>query len=134
VNYGQRFGDNADWYVNASLQHVGNRYTQPGDQERFNEVFIVGANGMAFFDPITGDAGQENFDWGSLRLPSYNLVNLSAGIGWDNGLEVSVYANNIFDENAHLSFDRERGGRARQGFNIGTPRTVGVTTRIKFGH
>ena len=89
---------------------------------------------MAFFDPVTGDAGQENFDWGSLKLPSYELVNLSAGIEWDNGLEVSVYANNIFDENAQLSFDRERGGRARQGFNIGTPRTVGVTTRIKFGH
>jgi iron complex outermembrane receptor protein len=134
VNYGRRFGDNADWYVNASWQHVGNRYTQPGDQERFNEVFTVGSNGMAFFDPITGDAGQENFDWGSLRLPSYNLVNLSAGIEWDNGLAVSVYANNIFDENPLLSFDRERGGRARQGFNIGTPRTVGMTTRIKFGH
>jgi len=134
VNYGQRFGDNADWYVNASWQHVGDRYTQPGDQERFNEVFIVGSNGMAWFDPVTGDAGQENFDWGSLKLPSYDLVNLSAGIEWDNGLAVSVYANNIFDENAHLSFDRERGGRARQGFNIGTPRTVGVTTRIKFGH
>jgi iron complex outermembrane receptor protein len=29
-----------------------------------------------------------------------------------------------------LSFDRERGGRARLGFNIGAPRTIGVTTRI----
>ena len=71
---------------------------------------------------------------GSLRLPSYNLVNLSAGIEWDKGLEVSVYVNNLFDESALLSFDRERGGRARQGFNISTPRTVGVTTRIKFGN
>ena len=25
--------NNADWYVNASFQHVGSRYTQPGDQE-----------------------------------------------------------------------------------------------------
>ena len=33
ASYGQRMGDNADWYVNASVQHVGNRYTQPGDQE-----------------------------------------------------------------------------------------------------
>ena len=71
-----------------------------------------------------------NFDPNNI----HDLVNLSAGIEWDNGLEVSVYANNIFDENARLSFDRERGGRARQGFNIGSPRTVGVTTRIKFGH
>ena len=129
ASYGQRMGDNADWYANASVQHVGNRYTQPGDQESTNEVF-----NFIFFDPITGDFGTADRDVGSLRLPSYNLVNLSAGIEWDNGLEVSVYVNNLFDENALLSFDRERGGRARQGFNIGTPRTVGFTTRIKFGH
>jgi iron complex outermembrane receptor protein len=47
---------------------------------------------------------------------------------------VSAYVNNLFDENPRLSFDRERGGRARLGFNIGTPRTVGITTRIKFGN
>ncbi|HEU4957511.1 MAG TPA: TonB-dependent receptor [Sphingomicrobium sp.] len=134
VSYGQRFSDNADWYVNASWQHVGNRYTQPGDQESTNEVFNPPSNGMLWFDPVTGDFGQEPFDWGSLRLPSYNLVNLSAGIEWDMGLEVSVYVNNVFDETALLSFDRERGGRARQGFNISTPRTVGITTRIKFGN
>ena len=31
-----------------------------------------------------------------------------------------------------LSFDRERGGRARLGFNIGQPRTFGVTARQTF--
>ena len=135
ASYGQRFGDSADWYVNASWQHVGNRFTQPGDQEPgAGNYLIADGRGMIFFDPITGEFGQNNIDWGSLRLPSYNLVNLSAGIDWDNGLEVSVYVNNLFDENALLSFDRERGGRARQGFNIGSPRTVGVTTRIKFGN
>jgi iron complex outermembrane receptor protein len=132
VNYGQRMGDNADWYVNASWQHVGSRYTQPGDQERTNEVFTVGVNGMAYYDPETGAFGQQTVDWGSLKLDSYDLVNLSAGVQWDSGFEVSVYANNLFDENALLSFDRERGGRARQAFNINTPRTVGLTTRYKF--
>ena len=38
-----------------------------------------------------------------------------------------IYVNNLFDENAMLSFDRERGGRARLGFNIGQPRTIGLT-------
>ncbi len=128
ASYGQRFNDNADWYVNASVQHVGNRYTQPGDQEPTNETF-----NFIFFDPNTGAYGTSDVNVGSLRLASYNLVNMSAGIEWDNGLEVSVYVNNLFDENAKLSFDRERGGRARQGFNISTPRTIGVTTRIKFG-
>ena len=31
------------------------------------------------------------------------LVNLSAGVDWDNGLGVMVYVNNLFDENALLS-------------------------------
>ena len=56
-----------------------------------------------------------------------NYVNLSAGVDWDNGFGVMVYVNNLFDENALLSFDRERGGRARLGFNIGQPRVVGLT-------
>ena len=127
ASYGTRFNDNADWYVNASIQHVGDRYTQPGDQEPTNQSF-----NFIFFDPVTGNFGTSTQNVGSLKLPSYNLVNMSTGIEWDNGLEVTVYVNNLFDENALLSFDRERGGRARQGFNISTPRTVGVTTRIKF--
>ena len=31
-----------------------------------------------------------------------------------------------------LSFDRERGGRARLGFNVGNPRTIGLTLRQAF--
>ena len=27
ATYGSRFNDNADWYVNASVQHIGSRYT-----------------------------------------------------------------------------------------------------------
>lgn len=127
ASYSQRLNDKADWYVNASFQHVGNRYTQPGDQEISNEIF-----NMIYYDPANGNAGRSNIDWGLLRLPAYQLVNLSAGVEWDNGLEVSVYVNNLFDENALLSFDRERGGRARQAFNIGSPRTIGMTTRYKF--
>jgi iron complex outermembrane receptor protein len=47
-------------------------------------------------------------------------------------LSLSVYVNNLFDENALLSFDRERGGRARLGYNVGQPRTMGVTVRQTF--
>jgi iron complex outermembrane receptor protein len=43
-----------------------------------------------------------------------------------------AYVNNLFDENPLLSFDRERGGRARLGFNVGQPRTYGITARQKF--
>ena len=68
----------------------------------------------------------------NLRLPSYNLFNLSAGLEFDSGLELVAYVNNLFDENPLLSFDRERGGRARLGYNIGTPRTIGLTVRQAF--
>jgi len=50
----------------------------------------------------------------------------------DNGLDVIVYVNNVNDENALLSFDRERGGRARLGYTIGQPRTAGLTIRKSF--
>jgi iron complex outermembrane receptor protein len=125
ATYGQRFGDTADWSVTASVQHIGSRYTQPADQENNPRTFVYGNN----FGGIPAGVGTTL----DLKLPAYNLVNLSAGLEFDNGLGVSLYVNNLFDENAKLSFDRERGGRARLGFNIGQPRTIGITTRIKFG-
>ena len=125
ANYTQRMGDNADWHFNASFQHVGGRYTQPADQENNPRSF---AHGL----PVLGMDGSEVTTI-NLKLPSYQLVNLSVGIDWDSGLGVSVYANNLFDENPLLSFDRERGGRARLGYNIGQPRTIGLTVRQKFG-
>jgi len=128
ATYGQRMSASSDWYVSASVQHVGNRYTQPGDQEPGVGLF----SNALFYDPVTGAFGSGVNDFGSLKLPAYNLVNLSAGIEWDSGLEIVAYANNLFDENAKLSFDRERGGRARLGYNIGTPRTIGLTIRQAF--
>jgi iron complex outermembrane receptor protein len=124
--YTDRFGDSGDWYVNASVQHVGSRYTQPADQENNPRTFV---HGLPVFGMDANDATTLD-----LKLPSYQLVNFSLGLEFDNGLEITGYVNNLFDENAKLSFDRERGGRARLGFNIGNPRTIGVTTRIKFGH
>lgn len=108
ATYGQRFSDNAEWYATASVQHVGNRYTQPSDQEPGAGLF----SSALFYDPVTGAFGSGVNDFGSLRLPAYELVNLSAGINWDSGLEVVAYVNNLFDTNAKLSFDRERGGRS----------------------
>ncbi len=112
-------------FVGASFQHVGSRYTQPSDQENNPRSFVSGL-------PFGGATGN-NATVVDLRLPSYNYVNLSAGVDWDNGLGVMVYVTNLFDENALLSFDRERGGRARLGFNVGQPRTMGITLRKRFG-
>ena len=68
----------------------------------------------------------------NLKLPDYTLVNLNVGVKTQSGFELMVYVNNLFDENPLLSFDRERGGRARLGFNVGQPRTFGITGRQKF--
>jgi iron complex outermembrane receptor protein len=133
ATYGTRFTADSEWYVTGSVQHVGNRFTQPGDQETANETFD-----FIFFDPVTLDFGPgtalpPGTHFGSLRLPSYNLVNLSAGVKWDSGFELVAYVKNLFDEDPKLSLDRERGGRARLGFNVGQPRIIGLTARYSFG-
>jgi len=124
ATYTSRFRDNAEWYVSGSFQHVGSRYTQPSDQENNPRTFVYGNN----FGGIPAGAGTRV----NLKLPSYNLINLSAGLEFDDGFDIILYANNIFDKNPRLSFDRERGGRARLGYNIGQPRTIGLTLRRAF--
>ena len=124
ATYSNRIRSDADLVLSASAQHVGNRYTQPSDQENNPRTFVSGV-------PLNGATGT-GATIVNLQLPSYNLVNLSAGVEFDSGLDVILYANNIFDENPLLSFDRERGGRARLGFNVGSPRTIGVTVRKAF--
>ena len=114
--------------ANASFQHVGNRFTQPSDQEAGAGAF----GNSLFFNPATGAYGSGAYNFGSYQLPSYNLVNISAGLNWENGLSVVVYANNLFNETPLLSLDRERGGRARLGYNVGTPRKIGMTVRKSF--
>ncbi len=111
-------------FVNASAQHVGNRFTQPSDQVDNPRSFVSGL-------PFGGATGNEATVI-DLKLPSYELVNLSAGVKFDNLLDVTVYVKNVFDENALLSFDRERGGRARTAFRVGQPRTFGLTVRKGF--
>lgn len=111
-------------YLNASFQHVGSRYTQASDQENNPRSFVSGL-------PFGGATGTQATIV-DLELPSYELFNISAGVEFENGIEAVVYVNNAFDENPLLSFDRERGGRARLGYTVGTPRTVGLTVRRSF--
>lgn len=117
--------DDAEAFVGASFQHVGTRYTQPSDQENNPRTFV---HGLPF-----GGAPASASTTIDLELPDYQLFNLSAGVDWDNGLGIMVYVTNLFDENPILSFDRERGGRARLGFNVGQPRVIGITVRKRFG-
>ncbi len=110
-------------YLSTTFQHVGERFTQPGDQVDNPTSF---AHGLAF----GGATGNEvtNLD---LELDAYQIINISAGL-ISGAWETVFYINNIADENANLSFDRERGGRARLGFRTNDPRTMGVTVRKTF--
>ena len=125
ATYGQPVDDNADWYVDASVQHVGNRYTQPGDQENNPRTSSPACSFGP--TPATGQASADR-DFGSKLPPTIWSTCRPASTG-TAAWSVVLYVNNLFDENAKLSFDRERGGRARLGFNIGQPRTIGVTVR-----
>ena len=133
ATYGTRFSSSGEWYVNGSVQRIGNRYTQPADQEAASSNVD-----LIFFDPVTQLFGLSTplppgTNIGRLRLPPYTLVNASLGLKWDSGLEIVGYVKNIFDVNPKLSLDRERGLRARIGYNIGQPRTIGLTVRQSFG-
>lgn len=117
-------GRESDAFLSGSFQHVGSRYTQPGDQENNPRTFVPG---FTF-----GGAPANAVNILNLKLPAYQLVNLSAGVKLPAQLELSVYVNNLLDENALLAFDRERGGRARLGFSVNQPRTIGMTVRKGF--
>jgi iron complex outermembrane recepter protein len=116
-------GQGAQGHVALSATTMGSRFTQPGDQEPGAGVFVshlpfggASGNGATILD---------------LELNPYTIVNFNIGVESDRWA-AQLYVNNIADENAHLSFDRERGGRARLGFETNQPRTIGVTVRRNF--
>lgn len=116
------FGSN-EMYVSALFQHVGERYTQPSDQ-------VAGAGNFVSGLPFGGATGAE-VTAVDLELDAYEQLNLRAGIVWDT-FETVFYVDNVTDENAQLSFDRERGGRARLAYRNNQPRTIGITMRKFF--
>ena len=110
-------------YLSASWQFVGDSITQSGDQVPGRGVFGHGL-------PYRGASADEETEV-DLLLDSYHLFNLSAGLVYKS-LEFTAYVKNLTDENVRLSFDRERGGRARLAYRVGQPRTFGVVTRMRF--
>jgi iron complex outermembrane receptor protein len=121
--FGAQLFSSNEMYVSGLVQHVGERYTQPGDQ-------VNGAGDFQSGLPFGGATGSEVTSL-DLELDSYEQLNLSAGILWDTW-DAVFYVNNATDENANTSFNKERGGRARLAFFTNQPRTVGLTVRKRF--
>jgi iron complex outermembrane receptor protein len=123
VNYATDLDNGMEAFATATFQHVGERFTQIGDQAPgFGtlplQVTPIGAPSVSSisFDP---------------ELEAYQTGNLRLGVRKDNW-EVAFFINNLWDEEAELALDRERGGRARFGYLTNQPRTFGVTTTIDF--
>jgi len=116
-------GDGAEAYFSATFQHRSSIFTQPTDQESGAGVFTSGL-------PFGGASGAD-VTTVDLELDGYSTLNLSFGVQMETW-EVVAYITNVTDENANLSFDRERGGRARLGFRTNQPRTFGLTMRTNF--
>ena len=115
--------DGSDSWLSATFQYIGDRYTQPSDQ-------VPGAGDFVSGLPYGGASGNDVTSL-NLNLPSYSILNLNYGIA-KNSWETVLYVNNLTDENADISFDRERGGRARLGFRTNTPRTIGLIYRLRY--
>ena len=112
-------------YVTGTYRHIGSRFTQVGDEDLGTlDLLSFGANTLG--GPLT----MSTFAY-ETKLPGYDLVNLRVGLRrgkWD----VSAFLNNLFDERALLSFDQERGTRARIAFMTNQPRSFGLSTRVDF--
>jgi iron complex outermembrane receptor protein len=114
-------------YTSGVYQHVGDRYTQVGDED-LGPVATV--NLLTFKGTIGGPLTQSTFTFNP-KLPAYNLLNLRLGLlkgRWDT----AFFVNNVTDEKALLSLDRERGLRARVGFLTNQPRTFGISARVNY--
>jgi iron complex outermembrane receptor protein len=127
ATYTWPFSTAMDGFANFTVQHVGSSYTQLADQEP--PIGCVGCPGApGFFAFGNPTISQFTFD---PELPSYEIGNLRFGVktaSW----EAAAFVNNLWDERAFLSLDRERGTRARVGYLTNMPRTYGVALRMNF--
>jgi iron complex outermembrane receptor protein len=117
-------------YATFTAQYVGSSFTQLADQEApFGQLDSNPNNNVpdliAFGNPTI-----TSFTFPT-ELPSYEIGNLRLGMRGDQW-EGSLFVNNLWDERAFLSLDRERGSRARVGYLTNRPRTYGVSFRRSF--
>jgi iron complex outermembrane receptor protein len=124
VTYSWPMSATLEAFGNFTFQHVGSSFTQLADQEPGVGVVSAGA-----FFPF-GNPTIDSFTF-EPELPSYEIGNLRFGVKND-AWEAALYVNNVWDERAFLSLDRERGFRARVGYLTNMPRTYGVSLRMNF--
>ena len=131
--YNWRLSTSLESYVRFTVQHVGSSFTQLADQED-GFGFISNAPGAPANSARLIDLGgipaglTIPFD---AELPEYDIGNLRWGIRTDSW-EAALFVNNLWDERAFLSVDRERNRSARVGYLTNPPRTFGVNFHMNF--
>lgn len=122
VGWRREISAGLDAFANLTAQHVGKRYTQISDQEDNPRTVPLFTN--------IGDTTVSTLSF-PLTLPSYEIINLRLGVRGEDW-EAAAFINNLGNERAWLSIDRERGLRARYGFQTNPPRTFGLTMRKSY--
>jgi iron complex outermembrane receptor protein len=122
ATYQWTVGSDAVGFLTGTYQYVGSRFTRLSDEE-------PGAGITHLFTNV-GDTTVSVLNFNT-ELAAYNLVNLRVGVVHER-TEVAIFVNNATDEQAQLAVDRERGQRARFGYLVNDPRTIGITTRLHF--
>jgi len=130
ATYSWAWSNALEGYLTFTFQHVGSSYTQLADQEpNFGLIATGGPPGSARFIPF-GNPTISSFAF-QAELPSYEIGNLRFGLK-SGRWEAAAFVNNLWDERALLSIDRERGRSARVGYLTNAPRTYGVSLNINF--
>jgi iron complex outermembrane receptor protein len=127
ATYQWHMGSDRLGFFTGTYQHVGERFTQIGDQAAgFGTVNLLSFAPNNIGGPLTANVFTFNPE-----LPAYDVLNLRLGVRTEKW-ETAFFINNATDEVALLALDQERGTRARVGFLTNQPRTFGLSTRFKF--
>jgi len=141
IAYNWAMTESIESYLRFTFQHVGSSYTQLADQEpNFGLISNsptrpAGSARLINLGNVDGDPNTPGIQDVSVpfdaQLPSYEIGNLRWGLRTDSW-EAAVFVNNLWDEEAFMSIDRERGRSARVGYLTNPPRTYGVNFHMNF--
>jgi iron complex outermembrane receptor protein len=135
VGFTQPVNGGRDFFANFTFQYVGSSFSQfENQQPGWGNICIGCPNAAnpyaARLDQFGGPLSTTSFTFNP-ELPSYTLGNLRFGLKTDHW-QAAAYINNIWNENARLALDYERGRTARLGYLTNQPRTVGIYGNYSF--
>jgi len=131
VGFTQPIDASRELFVNFTVQHVGSSFSQfENETPNFGLIATGGPAGSARLIGFGGPLTTTSIPFDT-ELPSYELGNLRVGLKQER-FELAAFVNNLWDEEARLALDYERGRSARVGYLTNMPRTYGVSARWEF--